>query len=194
MSRDVHSCSPSQRIWTFTRALLVSKDTRHLFVTPWFQTIRRDHWPPLSGLSGMDNTFNKRETLLVEPDVRVLSRTCCEWLYSSSPRHTTPRMFTIFKFGRDYNSAKNRPFLTAAELLFMWWTLHPSSSPPPKKKIIIRRRPDILERPSLVSKYGCVRMSNDEISKFWGMMGRECNREYWIIIEDQAFSFGSIPS
>ncbi len=45
MSRDVHSCThllrwdlatpPSPRIWTrITRALLVSKDRRHLFVTP----------------------------------------------------------------------------------------------------------------------------------------------------------------
>jgi hypothetical protein len=43
MSRDVHSCThwlrPSNsppRMWTrITRALLVSKDRRHLFVTPW---------------------------------------------------------------------------------------------------------------------------------------------------------------
>ncbi len=47
MSRDVHSCThwlgaetpqlpPSPRVWTrITRALLVSKDRRHLFVTPW---------------------------------------------------------------------------------------------------------------------------------------------------------------
>jgi hypothetical protein len=46
MSRDVHRCThwlrprnsppPSPRIWTrITKALLVSKDRRHLFVTPW---------------------------------------------------------------------------------------------------------------------------------------------------------------
>jgi hypothetical protein len=44
MSRDVHSCThcrdpatpPSPRIWTrITRVLLVGKDRRHLFVTPW---------------------------------------------------------------------------------------------------------------------------------------------------------------
>ncbi len=46
MSRDVHSCTyslaetpqlpPSRHIWTRnTRALLVSNDRRHLFVTPW---------------------------------------------------------------------------------------------------------------------------------------------------------------
>ncbi len=45
MSRDVHSCThwlrpsnspPLHRIWTrITRALFVSKDRRHLFVTPW---------------------------------------------------------------------------------------------------------------------------------------------------------------
>jgi hypothetical protein len=44
MSRDVHSCTywlrphntPSPRFWTrYTRALLVSKDRRHLLETPW---------------------------------------------------------------------------------------------------------------------------------------------------------------
>ncbi len=46
MSHDVHSwihwlrppqLPPSLSIWTRTRALLVSKDRRHLFVTPWLQ-------------------------------------------------------------------------------------------------------------------------------------------------------------
>ncbi len=58
MSRDVHSCThwlrpaipPSPRIWTrYTRALLVTKDRRHLLVTPWLYLSRGEgpnSWRP----------------------------------------------------------------------------------------------------------------------------------------------------
>ncbi len=53
MSRDVHSCTHwlrprnSLRIWTrITRALLVSKDRRHLFVTPCSQPINTFVYAP----------------------------------------------------------------------------------------------------------------------------------------------------